>query len=87
MPTGERDLVQRLQSGDEAAFVEVVEAYHPRLLRFAAGLVGSWQAAEDVVQDTWLAVIRGVERFEGRASLQTWLFQICANRARSTWAR
>jgi len=87
MPTSERELVQRLQSGDEAAFVEVVDAFHPRLLRFAAGLVGSWQAAEDVVQDTWLAVIRGVERFEGRSSLQTWLFQICANRARSTWGR
>src|SRR3954471_15830652 len=57
----EHALVQRLQNGDEAAFVEVVESYHPRLLRFAAGLVGSWTAAEDVVQDTWVAVIRGVE--------------------------
>src|SRR5438270_9284876 len=87
VPMSERDLVQRLQSGDEAAFVDVVEIYHPRLLRFAAGLVGSWAAAEDVVQDTWLAVIRGVVRFEGRSSLQTWLFQICANRARSAWAK
>jgi RNA polymerase sigma-70 factor (ECF subfamily) len=85
--SGEHALVQRLQNGDEAAFVEVVESYHPRLLRFAAGLVGSWAAAEDVVQDTWVAVIRGVERFEGRSSLQTWLFQICANRARSAWAK
>jgi RNA polymerase sigma-70 factor (ECF subfamily) len=85
--SGEHALVQRLQNGDEAAFVEVVENYHPRLLRFAAGLVGSWAAAEDVVQDTWVAVIRGVERFEGRSSLQTWLFQICANRARSAWTK
>jgi RNA polymerase sigma-70 factor (ECF subfamily) len=81
------DLVRRLQAGDESAFVEIVEAYHPRLLRFATGLVGTREAAEDVVQDTWLAVIRGVERFEGRASLQTWLFQICANRARTAWGR
>jgi len=85
--TDERALVQRLQDGDEAAFAEVVESYHPRLLRFAAGLVGSWAAAEDVVQDTWVAVIRGVERFEGRSSLQTWLFQICSNRARSAWTK
>jgi RNA polymerase sigma-70 factor, ECF subfamily len=83
----ELELVRRLQAGDESAFAEVVEAYHPKLLRFAAGLVGSTQAAEDVVQDTWVGVIRGVDRFEGRASLQTWLFQICANRARSAWAR
>ncbi len=70
-------------SGDEAAFVELVDTYHTRMVRFAQTFVTSHQAAEDVAQDTWIAVIRGVERFEERSSLQTWLLRICANRART----
>lgn len=77
------ELVVRLRSGDEAAFVELVDTYHTRLVRFARTFVNSHHAAEDVAQDTWMAVIRGVERFEERSSLQTWLLRICANRARS----
>jgi RNA polymerase sigma-70 factor (ECF subfamily) len=81
--TDEEGLLARLLERDELAFAELVEAHHTRLVRFAASFVSTTQAAEDVVQETWIAVIRGVERFEGRSTLQTWLFRICANRARS----
>jgi RNA polymerase sigma-70 factor (ECF subfamily) len=81
------ELLERLHAGEEAAFVELVERFHTRLARFAITFVGDWSAAEDVVQETWLAVLRGIERFEGRSSLQTWLFSICANRARSAYGR
>jgi RNA polymerase sigma-70 factor, ECF subfamily len=83
----ERDLVVRLQAGDEAAFAELVRAYQTRLLRLAESVVSSRPVAEEVVQDTWLAVVRGVDRFEGRSSLKTWLFHILLNRARSTAGR
>ena len=83
----EAELVRRLQSGDEAAFEEVVTRYHQRLLRAARSYVASDAVAEEVVQDTWVAVIRGIERFEGRSSLATWLFHILMNRARSTGVR
>jgi RNA polymerase sigma-70 factor (ECF subfamily) len=77
------DLVTRLRAGDEAAFVELVERYQPRLLRLAQATVGSRAVAEEVCQDTWLAVVRGVARFEGRSSFKTWLFRVLLNRARS----
>lgn len=83
----ERDLVVRLQAGDETAFAELVRAYQTRLLRLAESVVSSRTVAEEVVQDTWLAVVRGVDRFEGRSSLKTWLFHILLNRARSTAGR
>ena len=81
------ELVERLQAGDEAAFVEIVTRYQARLVRFAQATVGSRAVAEEVTQDTWLAVVRGVERFEGRSSFQTWLFRILLNRARSAVGR
>jgi RNA polymerase sigma-70 factor (ECF subfamily) len=81
------DLLARLRDGDEAAFVMVVRAYQPQLLRLARTMVGSAAVAEEVVQDTWLGVIRGIERFEGRCTLKTWLFRIAANRARSAGGR
>ena len=77
-------LVERLRAGDEAAFVEMVRRYQPPLLRLAEATVGSRAVAEEACQDTWLAVVRGVERFEGRSSLKTWLFRILLNRARTT---
>jgi len=76
-------LVDRLRAGDEAAFVELVNRYQTRLLRVAEATVGSRAVAEEVTQDTWLAVFRGIERFEGRASFKTWLFRVLINRARS----
>lgn len=84
---GDAALVDRLRSGDEAAFVELVRTYQPRLLRVAESTVGSRSVAQEVVQDTWLAVVRGVDRFEGRSSLKTWLFRIMLNRARSAGTR
>lgn len=76
-------LVAGLQAGDEAAFVELVRRYQPGLLRLAEATVGSRAVAQEVTQDTWLAVMRGVDRFEGRSSLKTWLFRITLNRART----
>jgi RNA polymerase sigma-70 factor (ECF subfamily) len=84
---GETELIDRLRAGDETAFAEVVRAHHASLCRLARSIVGSNAVAEEVVQDTWLAVFRGVDRFEGRSSLRTWLFHILVNRARTTATR
>jgi RNA polymerase sigma-70 factor, ECF subfamily len=83
----EAALVDRLRSGDESAFVELVGRYQPRLLRVAEATVGSRVLAQEITQDTWLAVVRGVDRFEGRSSFTTWLFHILLNRARSAVRR
>ena len=77
------ELVERVRVGDESAFAELLRRYQPRLLRVAEATVMSRAVAEEVCQDTWLAVVRGVERFEGRSSFKTWLFSILLNRARS----
>lgn len=84
---GDAELVERLRAGDDAAFAELVRAHHASLCRLARTFVGSGAIAEEVVQDTWLAVVRGVDRFEGRSSLRTWLFHILVNRARTTASR
>ncbi|HEX4821858.1 MAG TPA: sigma-70 family RNA polymerase sigma factor [Acidimicrobiales bacterium] len=76
-------LVARLRAGDEEAFVSLVRDYQPAMLRLAEATVKSRAVAQEVTQDTWLAVMRGVDRFEGRSSLKTWLFRILLNRARS----
>jgi RNA polymerase sigma-70 factor (ECF subfamily) len=81
------ELLGRLRSGDEQAFVFLVERYHGSMLRIATAFVPSRAVAEEVVQDTWLAALHGLSRFEGRSSLRTWLFRILVNRARSTGAR
>jgi RNA polymerase sigma-70 factor (ECF subfamily) len=80
------ELVVRLRSGDEEAFRFVVERYHASLLRLAQTMVPTRAVAEEVVQDTWLGLVRGIGRFEGRSSLRTWLFHVLVNRARSTGA-
>ena len=80
-------LVARLRAGEEAAFAALVERYHPSLLRLAQTMVPSRAIAEEVVQETWLGVVRGIGRFEGRSSLRTWLFHILVYRARSTGVR
>ncbi len=79
----EADLLHRLQSGAEGAFTELVGRYHSRLVRFAASFVASSGAAQDVAQETWIGVLKGMDSFQGRSSLSTWIFQICANQARS----
>ncbi len=80
-------LVARLQAGDEHAFVILVDRYHAPMLRLAQTFVPSRAVAEEVVQDTWLGVVKGIERFEGRSSLKTWLFRIVVNRARTAGVR
>lgn len=80
-------LLRRLREGDEQAFIALVERYQSSLLGLALSFVPSRAVAEEVVQDTWLAVLRGLGRFEERSSLRTWLFTILVNRARTTGAR
>jgi RNA polymerase sigma-70 factor (ECF subfamily) len=80
-------LVLALQGGDEQAFATLVGRYHTRLLRLAETMVPSRAVAEEVVQDTWLGVVRGIERFEGRSSVKTWLFRILVFRARTAGSR
>ena len=77
------ELLQRMLGGDEAAFSELVRRYHATLVKVAGYYVKSHASSEDVAQDTWIAVIRGAERFEGRSSFKTWLLRICINRART----
>ncbi len=89
LPAMETDasLLRRLREGDEQAFVVLVERFHPAMLRLALSFVPSRAVAEEVVQDTWLAALRGLGRFEERSSLRTWLFTILVNRARTTGVR
>jgi RNA polymerase sigma-70 factor (ECF subfamily) len=81
------ELLRRLRAGDEQAFVFLVERYSDSMLRVASTYVPNRAVAEEVVQDTWLAVLRGLGAFEGRSSLRTWLFSILVNRARTTGTR
>jgi RNA polymerase sigma-70 factor (ECF subfamily) len=83
----EQRLVARLRAGDEQAFLEVVELYSPSLLRVALLFVATRAVAEEVVQETWLAVLAGIDRFEGRSSFKTWLFRILTNRAKTRAVR
>lgn len=75
-------LVAALRQGDEASFVALLDRYHDALLRLARVWIRDAAGAEDVVQETWLAVLQGIDRFEGRSSLKTWLFGILANQAK-----
>jgi RNA polymerase sigma-70 factor, ECF subfamily len=81
------ELLVRLRSGDERAFVSLVQCYQEQMLRLASSFVPSRAVAEEVVQDTWLALLRGLDTFEGRSSLKTWLFSILLNQARTTGTR
>lgn len=80
-------LVERMLAGDEAAFTSVVERYHASLIRVAMAFVASRDVAEEVVQDTWLAVLNGLSAFEGRSSLKSWIFSIMTNRAKTRGVR
>src|SRR6266446_201207 len=72
-------LVALLRSGNEAAFVMLIERYHAAMLRLATIYV----TAQEVVQETWMGVLEGLNRFEGRSSLKTWMFRILTNRAKT----
>jgi RNA polymerase sigma-70 factor (ECF subfamily) len=81
------ELLARLRAGEEAAFMELVDRYGPLMLRIALSHVRSRAVAEEVVQEAWLGVLQGLDRFEGRSSLKTWIMRIVANRARTRGER
>jgi RNA polymerase sigma-70 factor (ECF subfamily) len=81
------ELLTKLRSGDEAAFVSLVSRYNPSLLRVARTYVPSPALAEDAVQETWIGVLRGLDTFEGRSSIKTWIFRVLINRARTVGTR
>jgi RNA polymerase sigma-70 factor (ECF subfamily) len=84
----EAALVTALKQGDEKAFMLLVERYHRALQRLALSYVGgNWTLAEEVVQETWIAVLQGIHKFEGRSSLKTWIYRILMNRARTRGSR
>lgn len=82
-PIDDADLAARVRAGDAAALGRLVDALHGPLLRIAAGWVGRGAAAEDLVQETWLAVVDHLAEFEGRSSLRTWIVRILVNRAKT----
>jgi len=83
----EAGLVEALQRGDEAVFTAVMDLYSGSLLRLAMAYVPSRAVAEEVVQETWMGVLEGIGRFEGRSSFKTWLFRILTNRAKTRGTR
>jgi RNA polymerase sigma-70 factor, ECF subfamily len=83
----DEQLIARLRAGEEQAFVLLVARHHATMLRIACSFVSSPSIAEEVVQDTWMGVLRGLDGFAGRSSFKTWLLRILVNRARSTGVR
>jgi RNA polymerase sigma-70 factor, ECF subfamily len=84
---GDAALVDALRGGDERAFARLVDKHHSSLLRVAGLYVRDRAVAEEVVQETWLAVLEGIDRFEARSSLKTWIFRILTNRAKTRGQR
>jgi RNA polymerase sigma-70 factor (ECF subfamily) len=80
-------VIEALRTGDEEAFARLIDQHHPSLRRIARLYVSSEAVADEVVQDTWLAVIQGVWAFEGRSSLKTWILKILINRAKTRAVR
>jgi len=80
-------LIQRLRAGDEEAFMTLVDALQPSMLRVARMYVSTIAVAEEVVQDAWLGVLKGIDRFEARSSLRTWIFRILTNIAKTRGQR
>lgn len=80
-PASEDELLRALRAGDEDAFAWVVRRYHPSLVRVVRAHVASDSVAEEVVQETWLAVLEGISRFRADAAVKTWIFHIAVNRA------
>jgi RNA polymerase sigma-70 factor, ECF subfamily len=83
----EIELVARLRGGDERAFEALVERHYPTMLAVARHYVSSRAVAEEVVQEAWLGVLKGIDRFEGRSSLRTWILRILVNTAKTRGAR
>jgi RNA polymerase sigma-70 factor, ECF subfamily len=83
----EAEVLARLRAGDERAFASLVESYHPTMLAVARTYVKSRDVAEEVVQEAWLGVLKGLDRFEGRSSLKTWILRILVNTAKTRGGR
>jgi RNA polymerase sigma-70 factor, ECF subfamily len=83
----EAELVARLRAGDEDAFASLVDAYQPAMFAVARTYVKTRDVAEEVVQEAWLGVLNGLDRFEGRSSLKTWVFRILVNTAMTRGGR
>lgn len=81
------ELLMRLQNGEESAFVILVSRHNQSLLRVARSYLPSHALAEEAVQETWIGVLRGVDTFDGRSSIKTWIFRILINRAQTIGAR
>ena len=79
--------LERLRSGDESAFASLVDRHHGALIRLARAYVSDHSIAEEVVQETWIGVLEGLDRFEGRSSLKTWIFRILTNKAKTRGVR
>jgi RNA polymerase sigma-70 factor (ECF subfamily) len=85
--SAEATLVDRLRAGDADAFAEIVRAWSPMMLHVARAYVSTDASAQEVVQDAWLALIRGIDKFEGRSLLRTWMVAVVSNIGRSRGAR
>jgi RNA polymerase sigma-70 factor (ECF subfamily) len=83
----ELHLLERLRAGDEQAFVSLVDSCHATMLAVAQAHVRTRSVAEEVVQEAWIGVIRGIDRFEGRSSLKTWIMRIVVNTAKTRGVR
>ncbi|MDP9343251.1 MAG: sigma-70 family RNA polymerase sigma factor [Actinomycetota bacterium] len=86
-PPDEQRLLAALRGGDEAAFAALVDRHGGSMLRVAMTWVSTRAVAEEVVQETWLGVLNGLDRFEGRSSLKTWIFRILSNTAKKRAVR
>lgn len=87
VPNTDQALVARLRAGEQKAFDELVDKHHGALVRMARGYVADCEVAEEVVQDTWMAVIENLSRFEGRSALRTWIFGILIHKAKDRGVR
>ena len=87
LSTSDERIVAGLRAGDEGTFRELFERSNPMMKRVARGYVSSDAVAEEIVQDTWVAIVTGIERFEGRSALGTWMFSILTNQAKTHSAR
>jgi RNA polymerase sigma-70 factor (ECF subfamily) len=83
----DRALVARLRAGDERAFEALISGHYSTMLAVARRYVSTRAVADEVVQETWLGVLQGLDRFEGRSSLKTWIFAILVNRAKTRGVR
>src|SRR3954465_15869036 len=87
MALPDAEIVAALKRGDQSVFADLVDAYSSGLMRVARMYVRDRSVAEEVVQETWIAVLRGIDRFEGRSSLRTWVFRILMNTAKTRGER